>query len=575
MADDHISIKGENSHAIFNGVQTLLALLSNKSLPAELDQIKISDYPDFEYRGLMVDVARNFTKKDDMLKLIDILAMYKMNVLHLHLTDDEGWRIQIPDIEELTEVGARRGHSKDEAHFLFPAYGSGWDPQNTLSLGNGYYTKQDYIEILRYANARHISIVPEIDLPGHARAAIVAMKARYNKYKDSDPLKAKEYLLSEHADTSKYKSVQSYSDNVINIALPSSYRFIEKVITELAKMHNEAGIELDMIHIGGDEVPKGAWEGSPECKKLMQMLDITDPGSLKDYFVNEVLKITEPQNIRVAGWQEIALKAHKEVVSEKFTNKNILSYCWNTMPGWEADEVPYKLANAGYQVILCNVSNFYFDLAYSPDFLEPGHNWGGYNDEISSFDMQPYNIYQSIRRTTKGLPLNNPIEYTNKELLRKESQKQILGLQGQLFTETIRNFDMVTYYLLPKMLGLAERAWNAEPNWIRTQLGDDYNDAVDLYNTIIAEKEFPKFHRLGYNFRVSRPGLKIIDGMLHANSKIPQSQIRFTTDGSEPDLQSQEWTKPIPCISHIVKAKVFYYGKESNTTIWKNKHINN
>jgi hexosaminidase len=573
ISQDEINIAGNNPHAIFNGIQTLLSMLSGKTLPADLSQCLISDYPDFEYRGIMLDVARNFTPKDDLIKLIDLLSMYKMNVLHIHITDDEGWRIQIPGLEELTEIGARRGHTTDEKEFLSPAYGSGWNPNDPASLGNGYYTWQDFIDILNYANQRHIRVIPEVDLPGHARAAIIAMKARYNKYKDSDPEKATEYLLTNPADTSRYVSVQGYNDNVVNVSLPSTYHFAEKVIEELSLMYEDAGLKMEIMHIGGDEVPNGAWTGDPECRKMMENHNMQQARELKDYFVEEVLKYARKKDITIAGWQEIALKPHESIVDKRFANDKILSYCWNTVPNWGGDEVAYKLSNAGFQVILSNVSNFYMDMAYSPNFYEPGHNWGGYVDELSSFNMQPFNIYKSVRRDISGKHVGI-IPSPDKEKLQAEAHKQILGLQGQLFSETIRSFDMILYYLFPKMLGLSERAWNAEPQWIQTGLEKDYIESISLHNTKISKRELPKLNNFNVNFRLAEPGLKITDGLLYANSRLPESQIRFTTDGSEPTLNSEEWVKPIACKAEIVKAKVFYLGKESVTVTLLNNDSN-
>ncbi|MDR0507316.1 MAG: family 20 glycosylhydrolase, partial [Dysgonamonadaceae bacterium] len=226
LSNRTIEINGSTPHAIFNGTQSLLSMIRCKELPYNLPNVSIIDYPDLLYRGQMLDVARNFSSKENILRLIDLLSFYKVNVLHIHLTDDEGWRIEIPGLEELTTVGARRGHTFDERECLYPAYGSGWDANNKESAGNGFYTRTDFLEILKYAKARHVKVIPEIDLPGHARAAIKAMNARYYKYIDSDKNKAEEYLLTDFADTSRYISAQSYTDNVINVALPSAYRFV-------------------------------------------------------------------------------------------------------------------------------------------------------------------------------------------------------------------------------------------------------------------------------------------------------------------------------------------------------------
>lgn len=244
-------------------------MLKDKQTPYLLEAVSIRDYPDLAYRGQMIDIARNFTAPENLKKLVDIFASYKLNVLHFHFCDDEAWRLEIPGLEELTAVGSRRGHTTDESQCLYPCYDGGYDP-DAKTVGNGYYSREEFIDLLKYAAERHVRIVPEIESPGHARAAIVSMKARYNKYFETDPGKATEYMLSEPEDTSRYVSVQYYTDNVMNVALPSTYRFMEKVIQELNAMYQEAGLSLFTVHLGGDEVPRGVWMGSPKCQELMK-----------------------------------------------------------------------------------------------------------------------------------------------------------------------------------------------------------------------------------------------------------------------------------------------------------------
>lgn len=566
-----LTLKANNAHGIFNACQTLVALLDNMKLASSpLPNLHVTDYPDMGHRGIMLDVARNFTKKADLLKLIDILSFYKMNVLHLHLSDDEAWRVEIPGLEELTEIASRRGHTTDELTCLYPAYAWGWNEADTTSLANGYYSRNDFMDILKYAKERHIRIIPEIDIPGHSRAAIKAMNARYRKYIDTDQSKAEEYLLIDFADTSQYLSAQNFTDNVINVAMPSTYRFLEKVIDEIGRMYQDAGIELPAFHVGGDEVPEGIWEGSSVCRTFMKEHGLTKIRDLKDYFLEQILEMLDKRNIQAVGWQDIVMKPDN-IVNEHFRNSKVLNYCWNTIPEQGGDEVPYKLANAGYPIILCNVGNFYLDMAYRYHVEEPGLRWGGYVDEYVTFDMLPFDTYKSLRRNLKGESVDVKTVSNGKQPLTKEGYKNIKGLSGQIWAETIRSFEQIEYYLFPKVFGLAERAWNAQPSWALSPDSKVYVDAKRKYNAGIVTYELPRLAKRGINFRVSPPGIIVKDGLLFVNTTNPNAVIRYTTDGSEPTESSVEWQTPITCNVPLIKAKAFYLGKESVTTVLINE----
>lgn len=566
-----LTLKANDAHGIFNACQTLVALLDNMKLASSpLPNLHITDYPDMGHRGIMLDVARNFTKKTDLLKLIDMLSFYKMNVLHLHLSDDEAWRVEIPGLEELTEIASRRGHTTDELTCLYPAYAWGWNEADTTSLANGYYSRSDFMDILKYAKERHIRIIPEIDIPGHSRAAIKAMNARYRKYIDADQSKAEEYLLIDFADTSQYLSAQNFTDNVINVAMSSTYRFLEKVIDEIGRMYQDAGVELPAFHVGGDEVPEGIWEGSSICRTFMKEHGLAKIRDLKDYFLEQILEMLDKRNIQAVGWQDIVMKPDN-TVNEHFRNSKVLNYCWNTIPEQGGDEVPYKLANAGYPIILCNVGNFYLDMAYCYHVEEPGLRWGGYVDEYVTFDMLPFDIYKSLRRNLKGESVDVKTASNGKQPLTKEGYKNIKGLSGQIWAETIRSFEQIEYYLFPKVFGLAERAWNAQPSWALSPDSKVYVDAKRKYNAGIVTYELPRLAKRGINFRVSPPGIIVKDGLLFVNTTNPNAVIRYTTDGSEPTENSVKWQTPIVCDAPQIKAKAFYLGKESVTTVWFNR----
>ena len=541
-------------------------MLKGKQTPYLLEAVSIRDYPDLAYRGQMIDIARNFTAPENLKKLVDIFASYKLNVLHFHFCDDEAWRLEIPGLEELTAVGSRRGHTTDESQCLYPCYDGGYDP-DAKTVGNGYYSREEFIDLLKYAAERHVRIVPEIESPGHARAAIVSMKARYNKYFETDPGKATEYMLSEPEDTSRYVSVQYYTDNVMNVALPSTYRFMEKVIQELNAMYQEAGLSLYTVHLGGDEVPRGVWMGSPKCQELMKEKGMTKAHDLSEYFITQMADVMQKNGLKFSGWQEVAL-GHTEEAHQQLRGQAAGVYCWNTVPG--SDEVVYQTANNGYPVILCNVGNFYMDMAYNGHPDERGLDWGGYVDESVSFSMLPFSIYRSLRVDMAGNPIDLNNAEKGKTALTEIGKKHIMGVQGQLFAETIRSFDGVEYLLFPKILGLAERGWNAHPAWenlsgIREEQA--FNQALALYYEKISKSEMPYWAKNGINFRLPQPGLLVKDGNLYANVAIDGAEVRYTTDGSEPTAQSTLWKEPVKCGSLVVKAKTFYQGKESLTII--------
>ncbi|HWJ93784.1 MAG TPA: family 20 glycosylhydrolase, partial [Telluria sp.] len=276
-----VRIRGVTPHGVFNGIQTLGQLLDPET--GELPAGRVLDAPRFPYRGMMLDVARHFADVETVMRLLDCMARYKLNRFHFHLTDDEGWRLAISALPELTEVGARRGVGGDAQPCLPPSFGSG--PDTERAGGSGFYTAGDFIAILRYAHARHIEVIPEFNLPGHARAAVVAMRVRYERLMaQGRPEEAGRYLLSDPDDASQYESVQLWHDNVICIALPSVDRFIDTVVAEVKSLYERAGVPLRTVHTGGDEVPAGAWLGSPLCRARMREHGWTDVEQLREDF---------------------------------------------------------------------------------------------------------------------------------------------------------------------------------------------------------------------------------------------------------------------------------------------------
>ena len=251
-------------------------------LPEQCPDMVIEDWPDLGLRGFMLDVVRDFRSKEEVLKVLDIMASYKVNMLHFHLGDDEAWCLEIPRLPDLTAFSG---------HHALPD----WDLQETVALkptANGrignttFYTEAEYKEILQYAWERGISVVPEFDAPGHSRSSIKAMSAYERRTGDSS------FRLQDPADTSRYWSAQDFTDNVLDPDYPGVYKFYGVVFDEVIRMHKEAGVPLPGIHLGGDEVPDGTWAGR-------------DRKEMKDKFTRGILALAQERGIKLAGWQEM------------------------------------------------------------------------------------------------------------------------------------------------------------------------------------------------------------------------------------------------------------------------------
>jgi len=211
------------------------------------------------------------------------------------------------------------------------------------------------------------------------------------------------------------------------------------------------------------------------------------------------------------------------------------------------------------------------DMAYNKHQMEPGLYWGGFVNEYTPYDVLPYDIYKSLRYNMKGEKVDIVQASKTKVPLAKNSRQYIKGVQGQLWAETIRSFDMIERCLFPKMLGMVERAWNTEPAWAFTNDERKHDEALFKYNEKLNRYEYPRLSRFGVNFHVPQPGIKIIDGQLYANSTITDAVIRYTIDDSEPTAESPVWTGAIDCNAKRVKAKTFYLDKESVTTLLVNE----
>ena len=566
-----IRIVGVSPAGVFYGLQSLRGLLPPPSprgglvLPA----LHVVDAPRFGYRGFMLDVARNFHAKAAVLRTLDLLARYKLNVFHIHLTDDEGWRVEIAGLPELTTVGARRGHTLDSKRFLQPAFGSG--PRVDQPFGSGFFSHADYVEIVRYAAARHIEVIPEIEMPGHARAAIKAMEAR------GDP----QYLLSDPQDRSVYASVQGYPDNVINPALESTYRFIERVVGDLVAMHREAGAPLRHIHMGGDEVPAGVWVGSPAVQAYMQAHSLTNVDDLWFVFYGRVEQILKAQGLVPSGWEEIAVRKTSRdgrpatIVNPGFAERGWRAYVWNNVPGWGAEDLAYRLANGGYDVVLSPVTNYYFDLAWNQNPEETGLDWGGYIDMQKPFQFIPFDYYRNARVDARGNPLD-PAVFAGKDRLTDYGRAHIVGIQGNLWSETLGGDGRLDYMTVPKLFGLAERAWAPDPDWAKetdpARSDALYREAWSRLVNVVGKRELPRLDREvpGLDYRIPTPGLKADGVVVYCNVELPGFTLRYTTDGSEPTVRSAEVRGPIPLRGTLRVAAFNATGRRGHTAVMPN-----
>lgn len=535
-----IRITGRTATGVARAVASLQQLIHGNPAARRLwiPVVSLRDAPRFAYRGLQIDVARNFQRKEVVFHILDLMARHKLNVLHLHLTDDEGWRIDIADLPELTRVGARRGHRQDPLSMLPPAHGSGPDPEDPH--GSGYYTADDYIAILKYAASLRIEVIPEIEMPGHARAAVKAMQARYRVLKASDSAAAGLYLLNDSDDQSRYVSAQGFTDNVMNPAMESTYRFIERVIGAMVELHDRAGVPLRTIHLGGDELPRGAWTASPAVMSLMQHDGLADRQAVWDRFYERVGAIADAKHLRVAGWEEIAARRSADGVrlepNPRFVPRAYQAYVWNDLHG--AEDLGVQLANAGYPTILAPVTAYYFDMAHSANAEEPGATWAPALNLEAGFRFDPMDYPRQLLGSAE-----------DRAQLSTAGAHRIAGLEGTLWSETMREPSRMEYLLLPRLLGLAERAWAAAPPWavVDAKSRPSYGEVWNVFMNQVSRVALPALDRdQAAAYRIPAPGLQIRNNQIYANHEYVGMTLRYATDGRDPTRQSRRYDGPIP-----------------------------
>ncbi len=570
-----VVIRGSDRAGVFHGIQTLRQLVpvaadlaaaapGQRPRAIALPEVHIADAPGFAYRGMHLDVARHFQPKEAVKKLLDVMAYYKLNKFHFHLTDDEGWRLEIPGIPELTAFGGRRGHDLAETTMLHIGLGAGDDlgrgdhiadkpasptdanggvaptyqgfelaTVNFVGRGSGYYTTADFEEILAYATERHIEVIPEIDMPGHARAAVQAMEHRHRTYRTSNPELASEFRLLDPDDTSAHTSVQGYTDNFANPCLDSTYAFLTVVIRQVAARYDAVpGAKLVTIHGGGDELPGLAantwWQGSPACQNNPATRGLADP-ELAHHFFTRWHQIITATGAEMTGWDDI--------IHNGLSLPGFVAMPWSNVWGWGREDDAYRYANQGTRVVLSHATNLYMDLAYAKDPDEPGYYWANFVDDRKTFEYLPFDIFANGTHDRMGNPID-AATWKDRVRLTAAGRANVIGMHGLLWGENLKTPELLEYFAFPKLLGVAERAWNPEPaqrqdspeSWARfaNSLGQDVLPRLGAYRPVDLRGELPR--ATGVSYRIPMPGAVVLDGTLHASVRYPGLPIEYSTD---------------------------------------------
>lgn len=410
-----ITIKANKPDGIFYGVQTLLQLFPAeiesksvvKNMKWEIPVVEITDYPRVGWRGLMLDVSRHFFTVKEVKQYIDAMVRYKYNVLHWHLTDDEGWRVQIKSLPKLTEVGAWRVEKTGNfGTFSNPL------PDEPKNYG-GFYTHEDIKEIVRYAKDRFVNVVPEIDVPGHSLAAVASYpELSCTEGAEKYNVRAGESIM----DWSQGAPPIALIDNTLCPANEKVYEFMDKVMTEVAQLFS-----FEYIHVGGDEAPHNFWQKSEQVKALMQKEGLKTIPQVQAYFENRLEKIVNAKGKKMMGWDEILEGGVSPTAA-------IMS--------WRGEEAGIEASKSGHYVVMSPTNYTYIDYMQGDRATEPP-------------------VYASLR-------LNKTYEFD--PVPSQANAKYILGGQANLWTEQIYNIRQAEYMTWPRGFAISEALWSPVKN---------------------------------------------------------------------------------------------------------------
>jgi hexosaminidase len=497
---EKITISAIQPAGIFYGMQSLLQFLppefedtKSKSDSWLLHCLEIEDYPRFKWRGQLLDVSRHFHSLDHLKRNIDNLARLKMNIFHLHLTDDQGWRLEIKSLPKLTEIGAWRVDHNDKLWWERPFP----QPDEKATYG-GFYTQEEMKNLIQYAKERNIEIIPEIDLPGHARAFMAA--------------------YPEVSCDGAHYDVASGGDERNKDVCPAkqvTYEYIDKIITEVAAL-----FPSKYIHIGGDEARMHGWRKCPDCKKKMEDEYLADFHELQSYFMHRVERTINRKGKAMIGWDEI-------LQGGLAPNATVMS--------WRGEIGGIEAVNMCHDVIMTPNTYCYLDLKQGDPEIEP-----------------PELGYSQLLLTTAYSYNPVPKGFT------KEQTKRILGVQGNLWSESLVYEEQANYMLYPRLFAISEVGWSPQelrewPDFVHRMeimlkrfdiLGTNYSAAV--YNVWVKP-----YH----DKQVKRTSLKL-------NTEAGTVGIRYTLDGTEPSIESTLYETPIVLEKTInLKARSFKDGK--------------
>lgn len=489
-----INIKANTRVGILYGLQSLLQMLPAIRTNAALEMpcISITDYPRFKWRGMHLDVSRHFFGLEVIKEYIDLMASYKINVFHWHLIDDQGWRIEIKKYPLLTSVGAWRVDQTDKVWGDRPQAKEGEQPTY-----GGYYSQDQLKEIVTYAAARNVTIVPEIEMPGHVAAAIASYPELSCTQVSQLPLTGGNY-------TNMSSNYCAGNDSV--------FTFLQNVLTEVMAIFPST-----YIHIGGDEVEKDPWKKCAKCQARIKTEGLKDENELQSYFIKRIEKFIVGKKRKMIGWDEIlegGLAPEATVMS------------------WRGEAGGIAAAKMKHDVVMTPGNPCYFDHYQAGPEGEP-IAIGGMNTLKKVYDYEPV-----------------PIE------LNASEAKYVLGAQGNVWAEYITTPEHLEYMVLPRMQALAEVLWTPSEN-------KNWNDFNQRLQSHFRKFEQKNLHYCQGNFTVAIKPISA-KGKLNVSlsSEISNAAVYYTTDGTEPTLQSNKYTAPVEINSTVFfKASTVLNGR--------------